>query len=125
MEVIHRYKGFYPFSLEHGQRTFLEGLLEGLSEAQLAQRKQHYRLLKEQAPPTFVKLVKIYKEDCNLCLLYEYLPYSLEHFLHNNQRNPKQIYAHLVDSVTSIVEALVAMQIRTDIFIQNLVVADQ
>lgn len=103
MEVIHRYKGFYPFSLEHSQHTFLEVLLENLSEQQLAQHKRQYKVLKDQGLATFIKLVKIYKEDCNLHLLYEYLPFSLEHFLSNNQRNPKQIYAHLVDSIRCIV----------------------
>lgn len=124
MEVIHRYKGFYPFSLQHEQRTFLEVLLQDLTEAQLAHHKHHYQLLKDHPPSTLVRLAKIYKEDCNLHLLYEYLPFSLEHYLRNNHRSPKLIYSQLVYSVAKIVETLVSMQIKTDIFIQNLVVAD-
>ena len=90
----------------------------------MVQCKRHYKVMKDQTSATLVKLVKIYKEDCNLHLLYEYLPFSLEHFLHNNQRNPKQIYTHLVDSINNIVEALVSLQVKTDFFIQSIVVTD-
>ena len=77
MEVIHRYKGFYPFSLEHHQRTFLEVLLQDLPETELASRRQHYQQLKDLSPDTLVRLARIYREDSSLHLLYEYLPFSL------------------------------------------------
>ena len=79
-----------------------------------------------------IKLVRIYKEDSKLHLLYEYFPLSLEKYIQSRSQDSKEsekdqykiIYNQFVAVVVNIVDIFVKFQIKTEIIIQNFTVAD-
>lgn len=89
------------------------------------------KILNEIGQSNFIKLVKIYRENSDLHLLYEYFPISLEKYVEErsllakkSERNEiKQLHEYFVGAIDRIVDIFVEGQIKTDISINNMVVS--
>jgi hypothetical protein len=89
------------------------------------------RILNEIDQSNLIKLVKIYRENSDLHLLYEYFPISLEKYVEersllvkNNEKNEiKQLHECFVGAIDCIVDTFVEGQIKTDININNMAVS--
>lgn len=132
MEVIHRYNGTYPFFLDYEtEHTYLEVIKENLTQDQIALEKAKLKILKEMDQSNLVRLVKIYREEATLHLLYDYFPISLEKYVQErrkiptkNQRNETSLlYQHFAATIDAIIARFIDTQIKTDISIHNMAVS--
>lgn len=134
VEVIHRYAGGYPFGLEkENEHTFVELLKENLSEEQINDYRLKNKIMREMEGSNIIKLIKIFKEERTLHLLYEYFPISLQRYLEAvadryGDRLEIALYRNIlgnfVHQINHIIEMLVHYQIKADLLICHLAVSD-
>jgi len=89
--------------------------------------------LKEIESLNIIKLTKIYKEERNLHLIYEYYPTSFENYIDmiahkaGKKIDPvvyRGIITNFIAAVNHIIELLIHYQIKTDLLINCFAVAE-
>jgi hypothetical protein len=60
-----------------------------MSQQEIADEKEKLKILHEIDQTNLIKLVKIYRENSNVHLLYEYFPISLERYVEERSQSTK------------------------------------